>query len=108
MGQVRIDVTSSPKVAIAASRFRAFSMDTRCPNPSPARIESAFIADHVEVDPATGTFDVRSGFQNDVKVPALRYLRVVDDPSLRTPARHSSTGPSSATAATIQSLHRGS
>jgi hypothetical protein len=28
------------------------------------RIESAFIADHVEVDPTTSTFDVRAGFQN--------------------------------------------
>lgn len=37
------------------------------------RIESAFIAGHVEVDPVTKALDVRSGFQNYVKVPSLPF-----------------------------------
>jgi hypothetical protein len=37
------------------------------------RIESAFIAGHVEVDPVTEALDVRSGFQNYVKVPILPF-----------------------------------
>ena len=37
------------------------------------RIESAFIAGHVEVDPVTEELDVRSGFQNYVKVPSLPF-----------------------------------
>ena len=41
------------------------------------RIESAFIADHVEVDPTTGTLDVQSGFQNYVKSPNLPFRHVV-------------------------------
>ena len=35
------------------------------------RIESAFIAGHVEVDPLTEALDVRSGFLNHVKVASL-------------------------------------
>ena len=37
------------------------------------RIESAFIAGHVELDPVTEALDVRSGFQNYVKVPRLPF-----------------------------------
>ena len=37
------------------------------------RIESAFIAGHVEVDPVTEALDVRSGFQNYVRVPSLPF-----------------------------------
>ncbi len=37
------------------------------------RIESAFIAGHVEVDPITEALDVRSGFQNYVKVPSFPF-----------------------------------
>jgi len=37
------------------------------------RIESAFIAEHVERDQATGTLDVRSGFQNYIRVPSLPF-----------------------------------
>jgi hypothetical protein len=37
------------------------------------RIESAFIAGHVEVDPITEALDVRSGFQNYVRVPSLPF-----------------------------------
>ena len=35
------------------------------------RIESAFIAGHVELDPLTEALDVRSGFLNHVKVTSL-------------------------------------
>ncbi len=35
------------------------------------RIESAFIAGHVEVDPITEALDVRSGYLNHVKVASL-------------------------------------
>ncbi len=35
------------------------------------RIESAFIAGHVELDPLTEALDVRSGFLNHVKVSSL-------------------------------------
>ena len=49
---------------------------SRCPSLSPVRIESAFIADHVEVDPTTRTLDVQSGFQNYVKVPNLPFGHV--------------------------------
>ena len=35
------------------------------------RIESAFIAGHVELDPLTEALDVRSGFLNHVKVASL-------------------------------------
>jgi hypothetical protein len=41
--------------------------------PGFVRIESAFIAGHVEVDPATEALDVRSGFQNYVRVPSLPF-----------------------------------
>ena len=41
------------------------------------RIESAFIADHVEVDPTTGMLDVQSGFQNCAKVPNLPFRHVM-------------------------------
>jgi hypothetical protein len=37
------------------------------------RIESAFIAEHVEVDPVTEALDVRSGFQNYIRVPSLPF-----------------------------------
>jgi hypothetical protein len=37
------------------------------------RIESAFIAGHVEVDPITEALDVRSGYQNYVRVPSLPF-----------------------------------
>jgi hypothetical protein len=37
------------------------------------RIESAFIADHVELNPVTEALDVRSGFRNYVKVPSLPF-----------------------------------
>jgi hypothetical protein len=37
------------------------------------RIETAFIAGHVEVDPVTESLDVRSGFQNYVRVPSLPF-----------------------------------
>ena len=37
------------------------------------RIESAFIADHAEVNPATRTLDVQSGFQSSIKVPELPF-----------------------------------
>lgn len=37
------------------------------------RIESAFIAEHVEVDPHTHTLSVRAGYQNYVKVPGLPF-----------------------------------
>ena len=37
------------------------------------RIESAFIAGHVEVDPVTAALEVRSGFQNYVGVPSLPF-----------------------------------
>ena len=37
------------------------------------RIESEFIAGHVEVDPATETLDVSAGFQNYVRVPILPF-----------------------------------
>jgi len=35
------------------------------------RIESAFIADRVEVDTTSATLDVQAGFRNYVKVPSL-------------------------------------
>jgi hypothetical protein len=38
-----------------------------------ARIESAFIADHVEIDEPTDDLDVRSSFQNNVRVPSLPF-----------------------------------
>lgn len=41
--------------------------------PGFVRIESAFIAGHVEVDPLTEALDVRSGFQNYVRVPSLPF-----------------------------------
>ncbi len=41
------------------------------------RIESAFIADHVEVDPTTSTLDVQAGFRNYVKVPSLPCRHVL-------------------------------
>jgi hypothetical protein len=41
------------------------------------RIESAFIADHAEVNPATRTLDVRSGFQSSIKVPKLPFRHVL-------------------------------
>ncbi|HZM53894.1 MAG TPA: hypothetical protein VFC03_02585 [Acidimicrobiales bacterium] len=41
------------------------------------RIESAFIADHAEVDPTTGTLGVRSGFQSYVRVPSLPVRHVL-------------------------------
>ena len=50
---------------------------SRCPSLSPVRIESAFIADHVEVDPTTRTLDVRTGFQSYVKVPNLPFRHVL-------------------------------
>ena len=50
---------------------------SRCPCLSPVRIESAFIADHVEVDPTTRTLDVRTGFQSYVKVPNLPFRHVL-------------------------------
>jgi hypothetical protein len=37
------------------------------------RIESAFIAEHVQVDPLTQTLDVRAGYQNYIKVPSLSF-----------------------------------
>lgn len=37
------------------------------------RIESAFIAGHVEVNPVTKALDVQSGFQNYVRVPSLPF-----------------------------------
>jgi hypothetical protein len=50
---------------------------SRCPCLSPVRIESAFIADHVEVDPTTRTLDVRTGFQSYVIVPHLPFRHVL-------------------------------
>ena len=41
------------------------------------RIESAFIADHAEVNPATQTLDVRSEFQSSIKVPQLPFRHVL-------------------------------
>jgi hypothetical protein len=41
------------------------------------RIESAYIADHVEVDPTTRTLDVRTGFQSYAKVPGLPCRHVL-------------------------------
>jgi hypothetical protein len=41
------------------------------------RIESAFIADHAEVNPATQTLDVRSGFQSSTRVPKLPFRHVL-------------------------------
>jgi hypothetical protein len=41
------------------------------------RIESAFIADHAEVNPATRTLDVRSGFQSSTRVPKLPFRHVL-------------------------------
>jgi len=41
------------------------------------RIESAFIADHAEVNPATRTLDVRSGFQSSIRVPKLPFRHVL-------------------------------
>ena len=41
--------------------------------PGFVRIESAFIAGHVEVDPLAEALDVRSGFLNHVKVPSLPF-----------------------------------
>jgi hypothetical protein len=41
------------------------------------RIESAFIADHTEVNPATRTLDVRSGFQSSTRVPKLPFRHVL-------------------------------
>lgn len=41
------------------------------------RIEGAFIADHVEVDPTTRTLDVRAGYPNYVKVPSLPFRHVL-------------------------------
>ncbi len=37
------------------------------------RIETTFIAGHVDVDPVTEALDVRSGFQNYVRVPSLPF-----------------------------------
>jgi hypothetical protein len=37
------------------------------------RIECAFIAGHVEVNPVSEALDVRSGFQNYVRVPSLPF-----------------------------------
>jgi hypothetical protein len=37
------------------------------------RIESAFIAEHVGVDPVNQTLDVWAGYQNYVRVPHLPY-----------------------------------
>jgi hypothetical protein len=37
------------------------------------RIESAFIAEHVEVDPVTQTLGVGAGYQNYVRVPSLPF-----------------------------------
>lgn len=37
------------------------------------RIETAFIAGYVEIDPVTEGLDVRSGFQNYVRVPSLPF-----------------------------------
>jgi hypothetical protein len=42
--------------------------------PGFVRIESAFIAGHVEVDPVTESLDVRFGFQTYVRVPSLPFL----------------------------------
>src|ERR1035437_2912 len=41
------------------------------------RIESAFIADHAEVNPASRTLDVRSGFQSSIRVPKLPFRHVL-------------------------------
>jgi hypothetical protein len=41
------------------------------------RIESAFIADHAEVNPATRTLDVRSGFQDSIRMPTLPFHHVL-------------------------------
>ena len=41
------------------------------------RIESAFIADHAEVNPATRTLDVRSGCQSSIRVPKLPFRHVL-------------------------------
>jgi hypothetical protein len=41
------------------------------------RIESAFIADHAEVNPATRTLNVRSGFQSQIRVPKLPYRHIL-------------------------------
>src|SRR5664280_3548110 len=41
------------------------------------RIESAFIADHAEVNPATQTLDVRSGFQSSTRMPKLPFRHVL-------------------------------
>ena len=41
------------------------------------RIESAFIADRAEVNPATRTLDVRSGFQSSIRVPKLPFRHVL-------------------------------
>ena len=41
------------------------------------RIESAFIAEHVGVDPVTQTLDVRAGYQNYIKVPSLPFRHVL-------------------------------
>ena len=41
------------------------------------RIESAFIADHAEVNPATRTLDARSEFQSSIRVPKLPFRHVL-------------------------------
>jgi hypothetical protein len=41
------------------------------------RIETAFIADHAEVNPATRTLDVRSGFQSSIRVPKLPFHHIL-------------------------------
>jgi hypothetical protein len=41
------------------------------------RIESAFIADHAEVIPATRRLDVRSEFQSSIRVPKLPFRHVL-------------------------------
>src|ERR1700678_3096355 len=74
-----------------AGRFRAFCRRPRegarirssealslcCSRLVPVRIESAFIADHAEVNPATRTLDVRSGFQNSIRVPTLPFQHLL-------------------------------
>jgi len=49
----------------------------RCSSLRLVRIESAFIAGHCEVDPATQTLEVRSGFQSYVRVPKLPFRHVL-------------------------------
>jgi len=38
---------------------------------TPVRIESAFIAEQLEVEPVTHTLNVRNSYQNYIKVPRL-------------------------------------